>query len=157
MPQRSPSEFRLRQPTASFESLHSCFSASECRSRGMALKRCSRQCCSFKQLNYECTRPLSRRPCLELPARIGLEVVLPASPIVPRSLRLLALLDDLFAVAAQEVIDGFHADTNRAGGFVFVQILEAEIRRARLLDDAFDNSVDRRVVAALKTRDFKRD
>src|ERR1700689_4082375 len=67
----------------------------------------------------------------------------------------LALADDLFAVAPQEIIDGFDANSDGAGGLVLVQILEAEVRRARLLDDALNYAIDRGVVAALETRDFE--
>src|SRR5580658_1257427 len=68
----------------------------------------------------------------------------------------LALLDDLLAIAAQEVINGFHADPDRARGLVFVEILKAEIRCARLLDDSFDDTIDWRIVAALETGNFER-
>jgi hypothetical protein len=33
-------------------------------------------------------------------------------------------LDDVFATAAQEIVDHLHTDTDRSGQFVLVQILE---------------------------------
>src|SRR5580704_5139327 len=69
----------------------------------------------------------------------------------------LALANDLFAVAAQEVIDGLDANSDGAGGLVLVEILEAEVRSAGLLDDALDYAVDGRVVSALEAGDFERD
>lgn len=69
----------------------------------------------------------------------------------------LALANDLFAIAAQEVVDGFDTDANGAGGLVLVEILKAEIRRAGLFDDALDNPVDGGIVAALETGHFERD
>jgi hypothetical protein len=59
-------------------------------------------------------------------------------------------LDNVVAVTAQEIIDGLDADFHRSGGLVLVEILETEIRRVRFLDDAFDDAVDGRVVAALE-------
>ncbi len=68
-----------------------------------------------------------------------------------------ALADDFLAITAQEIIDGFHANADRARRLVLVEILEAEVGRTRLLDDAFDHAVDRRVVSALEAGDFERD
>ena len=68
-----------------------------------------------------------------------------------------AALDDLFAVAAEEVIDCFDTDADGSRGLVFVEILEAEVRRAGILDDPFYNAIDGRVVTALEARDFKGD
>ncbi|MGA9897826.1 MAG: hypothetical protein WBQ09_06965 [Terriglobales bacterium] len=39
----------------------------------------------------------------------------------------LALADDFFAVTAQEVIDGFDATPDGAGGLVFVEILSSAL------------------------------
>ena len=71
-------------------------------------------------------------------------------------LRGFPLADDFLAITAQEIIDGLDANPDRAGRLVLVEILEAEIRRARLLDDAFDHAVDRRVVAALEAGNLQR-
>src|ERR1700722_16326393 len=60
------------------------------------------------------------------------------------------LLDDVFTIAPQEVIDGLDTNPNRAGRLVFVQIFEGEIGRAGLLDDAFDDSIYGSIVSALK-------
>src|SRR5580704_5529577 len=68
----------------------------------------------------------------------------------------LTLANDLLAIAAQEIVDGFHSNANRSRWLVFVEILKTEIRSSGLLDDAFDHSVDRRVVPALETGNFER-
>src|SRR5262249_13076228 len=65
-------------------------------------------------------------------------------------------LDDVFAVAPQEVIDGFDPDAYGPGRLILIQILEAEVRRAGPLDDALDNAVNRRIVAALEARHLER-
>ncbi len=57
---------------------------------------------------------------------------------------------ELLLVAAEEIADGLDADLDRAGGLVFVNVLEAEVRRAALLDDLLDDAVDRGVVPALE-------
>ena len=67
----------------------------------------------------------------------------------------LALADDLLAITAQEIVDGFDADPDGAGRLVLVQILETEVRRAGLLDDAFDHAINRRVVPTLEAGDFQ--
>jgi hypothetical protein len=46
----------------------------------------------------------------------------------------LALADDLLAITAQEIVDGFDADPDGAGRLVLVQILETEVRCAGLLE-----------------------
>src|SRR5258707_3796905 len=66
-------------------------------------------------------------------------------------------LDDVFAVAPEEVVDRLNPDANRPGRLVLIQILEAEVGRAGPLDDAFDNAVNRRIVAALEARHLERD
>src|SRR5580692_2870128 len=63
----------------------------------------------------------------------------------------LALANNFLAIAAQEIVDGFHSNANRSRWLVFVEILKTERRSSGLLDDAFDHSVDRRVVPALET------
>src|SRR5579864_4470637 len=68
----------------------------------------------------------------------------------------LSLANDLFSITAQEVVDGFDTDLDRPGRFVFVQILKAKIRRPRLLDDAFDHTIDWRIVPALEAGDLER-
>src|SRR5271165_3141549 len=62
--------------------------------------------------------------------------------------------DDVFAVAAQEIVDGLDADPHRSGRLVLVQVLERKIRRVRFLDDALDHTINGRVVAALEVRDL---
>jgi hypothetical protein len=47
-----------------------------------------------------------------------------------------ALPDNLLAVAPQEVIDGLDANPDRSRGLVLIEILEAEVRSTRLLDNA---------------------
>src|SRR5271156_4536674 len=64
--------------------------------------------------------------------------------------------DDFFAIPPQEIIDGLDANPDGAGGLVLVQILEAEIRRAGLLDNALNHAINGRIVSALETRNFKR-
>src|SRR6266404_5495284 len=66
------------------------------------------------------------------------------------------LADDFFTIAAQEIINGFDPDPDRAGRLVFIEILEAEIWSARLLDNTFDDSVDGCVVPAFEAGDFER-
>jgi hypothetical protein len=65
-------------------------------------------------------------------------------------------LDNVVTIAAQEVVDRLDADADRPGRLVLIQILEREVRSARLLDDAFDHAIDRRIVAALETRHLER-
>src|SRR5882724_86147 len=67
-----------------------------------------------------------------------------------------ALANDLFAVPAQEIINGFNTDPDGAGRFVFIEILETEIWRARLLDNTFDDAVDGCVVSAFEAGNFER-
>src|SRR5215469_4005531 len=62
----------------------------------------------------------------------------------------LALTDDLFAITAQEIVDGFHANLDGAGRFVLVKILKTEVRRTGPFDDPFDHAVNRRVVSTLE-------
>jgi len=64
---------------------------------------------------------------------------------------------DVFAVAAQEVIDRFDADANKACGLVLIEILGREVRISGILDDPLDDSINRSVVTALETRNFKGD
>jgi len=45
---------------------------------------------------------------------------------------LLLTLDDVFTIALEEVADGFHANFDRPGRLVFVDILEGEVRSAGL-------------------------
>src|SRR5262249_14676476 len=40
------------------------------------------------------------------------------------------LLDDLFAVAAQEIVNGLHSNPNRASRLVLVEVFEAEVWRS---------------------------
>ena len=42
----------------------------------------------------------------------------------------LALLDDFLPIAAQEVVNRFHADPDRTGRLVLVEILETKVGRA---------------------------
>ena len=62
-----------------------------------------------------------------------------------------AFANHFFAIPPQEIVDRFHANPDGAGGLVFVEVFEGEIGRAGLLDDAFNDSVNGRVVAALET------
>ena len=71
-------------------------------------------------------------------------------------IRLLLVADHVFAVALEEVADGLDADLDRAGRLVFVDILEAEVRRAGVLHNFLDHRVNRRVVAALEARELQR-
>jgi len=66
------------------------------------------------------------------------------------------LLDDVVAVAAEEVVDGFDADANGPGRLVFIEVFEGEVGRAGPLDDAFDDAVDGRVVSAFEARHLER-
>ena len=66
------------------------------------------------------------------------------------------LANNFFTITAQEIIDGFNPDPDRAGRFVFIEIFKTEIRRAGLLDNAFDDAVDRCVVSAFEAGDFER-
>src|SRR6266849_9975267 len=68
----------------------------------------------------------------------------------------LALPDDLLAIPPQKVIDSLDPNPDRARGLVLVQVLEAEVRSARLLDDSFDHAIDGRIVPALETRNLQR-
>src|SRR5580704_11381632 len=61
-----------------------------------------------------------------------------------------ALANDLFAIATEEIVDRLDSNSNRAGWLVLVEIFEAEIRGPRLLDDTFDDSVNRSIVAAFE-------
>src|SRR5262249_48678508 len=65
-------------------------------------------------------------------------------------------LDDVFAVTAQEVVDGLNPDAYRSGRLILVQILETEVRCAGSLDNALDHAVNRRVVAAFEARHLER-
>jgi hypothetical protein len=69
----------------------------------------------------------------------------------------LALADDFLAVAAQEIVDRLDSNPDRTGWLVLVEILEAEIRSARLFDDALDNALDRSIMPALEAGDFECD
>src|SRR5678816_1496891 len=62
----------------------------------------------------------------------------------------------VFAVALEEITDGLDADLDRAGGAILIQILERIVRRARVLDDLFDHTVDGRVVTALEVGNLER-
>src|SRR5918995_6717626 len=65
--------------------------------------------------------------------------------------------DHVLAVALEEVADRLDADLDRARRLVLVDVLEAEVRRARLLDDLLDGRVDGRIVAALERAELQRD
>src|SRR5262252_7723538 len=67
-----------------------------------------------------------------------------------------AALDDVLSVPLEEVVDRLDANPDGARRLVLIQILEAEVRRAGPFDDAFDDAVDGRVVAALEARHFER-
>jgi len=54
------------------------------------------------------------------------------------------------AMKTQEMINGLHANAQRACGLVFVEVLEGEEGRARTLENPLDDVVDGRVVAALE-------
>src|SRR5271170_1027163 len=69
----------------------------------------------------------------------------------------LPALDDVFTIAAQEVVDGFDPNTDGARWLVLIEVLEREIGCAGLFDDPLDDPIDRSVVSALKAGDFKRD
>src|SRR5437879_13864459 len=58
----------------------------------------------------------------------------------------LPLLDHFLPIPAQEVVDRFHTNPDRTGWLVFVEVLETEVRGARLFDDAFDHPVDGRIM-----------
>lgn len=49
---------------------------------------------------------------------------------------------------AQEIIDYFNADFDGSCWLVFVEVLDAELVRAGLLNDAFDHAMDRRIGAS---------
>src|SRR6202042_3666489 len=68
----------------------------------------------------------------------------------------LPFADYFLAITLQEIIDRLDANPDRTRRFVFVEILEAEIRRTRLLDDSFDHAIDRRVVSAFEAGNFER-
>lgn len=68
-----------------------------------------------------------------------------------------AFADHFFAIAPQEIVDGFDPNPYGASGLVFVEILELEVWRAGLLDDALNDAVNGRIVAALEARHFQRD
>ncbi len=70
-------------------------------------------------------------------------------------LRCLTLADHLFAVATEEIIDGLHTNPDGTRRLVLIEILKAEVGRAGLLHNAFDDAVDGRVMSALETRDFE--
>src|SRR4029079_6998364 len=60
-------------------------------------------------------------------------------------------------VAFEEVVNRLDADFDRSTRLVLVDVLEREIRSARSLDDRLDGRVDRRIVAALETRELQSD
>src|ERR1700746_1352929 len=67
-----------------------------------------------------------------------------------------ALLDDLFAVAAAEIVDGLNSNPNRASRLVLVEIFEAEIWGPGFFDDSFDHTVDWSIVAAFEAGNLQR-
>ena len=69
----------------------------------------------------------------------------------------LAPLDNVFPIAVEEVIDGLDANADRARRLVLVEVVEREIRRAGLFDDAFYDSIDRSIVTAFEAGNFERD
>src|SRR5207302_84441 len=65
--------------------------------------------------------------------------------------------DDVFAIAAEEVIDGLNSNAYGAGGLVFVEIFEREVWRPGPFDSALNHSIDRSVVTALEAGVFESD
>ncbi len=65
--------------------------------------------------------------------------------------------DDFLSITAQEIVDGFHANSYRTRWLVLVEIFDTEIGCARLLDNSLDDSVDRSIVAAFEAGNLKRD
>src|SRR5688572_17268126 len=63
--------------------------------------------------------------------------------------------NDVFAIAAQEIVDRFHSYLNRARRFILVEVLETEIRCAASLNDAFDDAIDGGVMSAFEARHFE--
>src|SRR5262249_13835031 len=60
-------------------------------------------------------------------------------------------------VPLQEVMDRFHAYPDRPARLVLVDVLEREIRGPGLLDNAFHDGVDRRIVTTLEARKLEGD
>ena len=60
------------------------------------------------------------------------------------------MLRNRFPVRSQKVVNGLDTDTDRAGCFVFIHVLETEVRSPGSFDNSFDDTVDWRVVAALE-------
>ncbi len=83
-----------------------------------------------------------------------LRLVLSEALLDPQALPDIAL--ELLLVALEKVADRLDSDPNRSCRFVLVDILKREVRRPRVLDDLLDNRVDRRIVPALKAREFER-
>src|SRR6266567_4762330 len=77
--------------------------------------------------------------------------------VVPRCPLGFPLTNDFLTVAAEEVVDGFYPDLNRARRFVLVEILETKIRCPRLLNNSLDDPIDGRIVTAFKTGNLQRD
>src|SRR6266481_4182241 len=67
------------------------------------------------------------------------------------------LANDFFAIPPEEIVNRFNTDPDGAGRLVFIEIFETEIWRARLLDNTFDDAVDRCVVPAFEAGNFERD
>src|ERR1700733_3073233 len=61
-----------------------------------------------------------------------------------------ALANHFLPVSTEEVVDRLDSNANRAGWLVLVEILKAEVRCPRLLDDTFDDSINRSIVAAFE-------
>src|SRR5438445_8456485 len=106
-------------------------------------------CCSSQQPYLVPVAPRLRLPLSALRHRIGraklrLKRCQLGLDLLPR----LALADDFFAIPPQEIINRFHANTDPPRGLVLVEVLEAEIRRPELLDNAFDSAIERRIVTA---------
>lgn len=70
-------------------------------------------------------------------------------------LRCLTFANYFLAVPSQEIIDSFDSNSDRPGGLVLVEIFEAEIGRAGLLDDAFDDPIDWSIMPAFEAGNLK--
>src|SRR5271165_1325082 len=69
----------------------------------------------------------------------------------------LGFLQQVFAIALQEVVNRLDTNLDGASWLVFVEVLEGKVRRTGVLDDTLDHAVNRRVVPALEIAYFERD
>src|SRR5258707_5534043 len=68
----------------------------------------------------------------------------------------LRLLDQILAIAPQEIVNGFDADSDGARRLVLIQVLECKIGSPGTLDDVFDNGIDRGIWTTLAISDLRR-